>query len=1354
MASLALGIAGNIIAPGVGGFIGAAIGSYIDSAVIAALTPPLRQEGPRLENTTFTSSTEGSPVFRIWGRMRTSGQVIWATEFEEEVVTRTEGGSGKGMSPKVEITEYFYYANFAIALCEGPITGVGRIWVDGAELEQTEITFRVYLGGETQEPDTLIEAKEGKAPAYRGIAYIVFERLPLQDYGNRIPQMQVEVYSLPPNAIERNVQGMTVMVSTEFGADPILFRWTEETDVGLVGGALQKAFGPGIGIGSIFGNSGLGSIFGGNFSLGGFIEDQFYDDEAGNPDNKHTSTDDTDWVASINLLEKVAPSLDSVMLYIPWYGDDLRAVECTIRPKVENYEKFTTPERWQVSGLAREEALVVSAVGEAPVFGGTPNDLSIIRAIEDLKDRGFHVTLCPIIIMDIPEGNTNPSPYGGSSQPVFPKPNKITINPAIDQPGSVDKTAAAGSQINSFLGGALPSHFSINNTVEFRGRPAPRVAFSGGSDWKYRRFILHYAQIAKMAGGVESFIIGSGLTGLTRARSSATAFPFVTGLISLADDVRSMLGAATKISYAADWTEYNNYRPNDGSNDVLFNLDPLWSSANIDFVGINWFAPLADWRDGTSHLDFDPSNEVISPYVQPYLQGNVEGGEFYDWFYADQAARDAQVRTTIDDPHADDDDWMFRQKDVRRWWLNLHNDRPGGVKSGSTTGWVAQSKEIRFVTYGAASVDKTANQPDVYPDVHSDDLDYGYPYYSNKARDDAGQRSVIEALQQYWLTNNPVSSVYGDDMINFQRSHLILWDVRPWPTYPQDAGWQDTHLWHNGPYLSGRFGQATAGDVIKSVCDEWDFTDYTLEPIPGIVDGVMAQGVLSGRSIIESISMVFFFDAVESEGLIKFQARLNRLPVMTVDFEDLVVQSGEAKDLYSEKRGQETELPAAVKIKFGDNNRDDQAAEVEAQRAVVASKRVVEYSPPIVGSEGVIRAATEIILHELWVGRERLTFDITHKLLKLDPGDVFIFAPTGRMYRTASIKDMEFRHVEAFQVDPLAYVPTLVNRSFGRRDAPALIVRPLAMFIDGHMITDDDFDHAGYLGGLMSPWKSGMAVYRSATDTNYRLDTSFTAPAVMGLTKEEFFPGPMWRWDDVNELKIEILRGTLSSITDEVLLGGDTANLIAVENVNGEWEYLQFGIATLTAPRKYTLSHLIRGQRGTEAFMGDPIAVGSRVILLDGALRQPGITPGQVGTPFNYRIGPATLDVGNPSYRQDVFTSTGKGRRPYSPQRIRGVHEVDGDWAIDWIRRTRVGGVAWPIEEEPLSEAIEEYQVDILSEEGGDVLRSAVVTSPAYTYSAADQVTDFGSEQANLWVRVRQRSETYGLGIANETLIE
>jgi hypothetical protein len=65
-------------------------------------------------------------------------------------------------------------------LCEGAITGIGRIWADGKPMNLAGVTWRWYPGDEEQEPDPFIAAKMGAeaTPAYRGTAYVVFEELP------------------------------------------------------------------------------------------------------------------------------------------------------------------------------------------------------------------------------------------------------------------------------------------------------------------------------------------------------------------------------------------------------------------------------------------------------------------------------------------------------------------------------------------------------------------------------------------------------------------------------------------------------------------------------------------------------------------------------------------------------------------------------------------------------------------------------------------------------------------------------------------------------------------------------------------------------------------------------------------------------------------------------------------------------------------------------------------------------------------------------------------------------------------------------------------------------------------------
>ncbi len=115
---------------------------------------------------------------------------------------------------------------------------------------------------------------------------------------------------------------------------------------------------------------------------------------------------------------------------------------------------------------------------------------------------------------------------------------------------------------------------------------------------------------------------------------------------------------------------------------------------NIDFIGIDNYMPLADWRDGFDHLDAKGNTFTSggpSPYDPGYLAGNVAAGELFDWYYPTSADRDAQNRVPIADT-AYGEHWVFRIKDLRAWWGNPHRHRPGGVRQATATGWVPEAK--------------------------------------------------------------------------------------------------------------------------------------------------------------------------------------------------------------------------------------------------------------------------------------------------------------------------------------------------------------------------------------------------------------------------------------------------------------------------------------------------------------------------------------------------------------------------------------------------------------------------------------------------------------------------------------
>jgi len=207
MARIVLTVAGNVIGnlllPGLGAAIGGAIGAYVGGVVDSQLFGKTQNNvvtGPRLQDLRVQSSGYGSVIPRVYGKARVSGNVIWMRGFDEETRTQTQtvggggkGGGGGGRQTTTTVT-YVYFCDVAVALCEGPIAGIGKMFADGNAIGSEHYAARrVYLGDATQSADPLIAATEGLAPAYRGLAYVVLERFAITPFGNCLPNFSFEL---------------------------------------------------------------------------------------------------------------------------------------------------------------------------------------------------------------------------------------------------------------------------------------------------------------------------------------------------------------------------------------------------------------------------------------------------------------------------------------------------------------------------------------------------------------------------------------------------------------------------------------------------------------------------------------------------------------------------------------------------------------------------------------------------------------------------------------------------------------------------------------------------------------------------------------------------------------------------------------------------------------------------------------------------------------------------------------------------------------------------------------------------------------------------------------------------------
>ncbi len=1249
MADIVLPVVGGTVGFVLGGPSGAILGANIGSMAAGAFFPKSQrvqlptQEGPRLSDLRAQISTYGNMIPKVYGTMRLAGNVIWATDIKEvrseKTSTQTSSGGGKGGGGGKTTTSqttisYEYFVTLAIAICEGEIDEVIRVWADSKVLTEAELSsaqgkYNIHFGDEDQAVDDIMAKylPAGTISAHRGMAYGVIEDFPLAVYGNRIPNFTFEVrrtVKFSPS-VEDKVKDI-VMIP---GAGEFVYS-TQVTSK----------------------QDGYYAYFGGAFTPSGDKQSI----------NMHNYDGKADVQVALDQLIKNLPNLEWVAVVVTWFATSIDAGACTIIPKVE-FQGTTQvlPQDWSVAGISRASAQTVLFFDEdTPTYGGTPSDHTVVQLCAELKARGLNVMLYPM-------------PFVDTIMPV-PKPWRGRIEPA-------NATDAA-------------SWFTKTNG--------------------YNAFIMHYANL--LSGKVDAFVIGSELIGMTGFTDTPGSYPAVSQLVSLAGSVKAAM-PGTLITYAADWSEYH-------SLGGWFNLDPLWASSNIDFVGIDSYFPL------TPDL---PQIQITPELIAEYW----ESGEGWDYYYADSVARTGQTSYSGDPTYA----W----KNLEYWWKNTHTN-----PDTSTTGWTAKMKPVWFTEFGFPSVDGCTNQPNVFYDPTSSES--FYPRGSKGRVDFQAQRVALDTTLDYLEARETASGNTG----LVARRFIWTWDSRPFSFWPDLEGvWQDSILWATGHWVNGKLGASTLGAVVAELLQAAGLTpsDYDVTRLTASLEGYILQQPITVRNALEQLASGFF-DVVESDGILKCVPRGNS-SVKAIPEDDLIpsAKSG-VQDVLEINYAQELELPQRVNVTYIDRPFNYDPVTQTSQRQTTKAVDQVTINLPIVMGATQAKQVADITLYGTW--KERLSFGLTvpPKYVRLEPTDVITVTVSGAAHEMRVIKtDMEangLMKISAVAEDVSSYdFYTPAGETSGNITPPVLVPDTLLQFVDAPPLPTDTATNQGLLRFGVAPdgadW-NGAAIYRSDDGgedggNTFNLLAGLEGAATFGAIITSLPAGITETWDQVNQVEVVLTAGSLASVSELAVFNGANAALIGDELV-------QFQNAELIGERTYRLSRLLRGRQGTEWAVGSHTA-GDRFILLSPALYTTAIANNLIGRQLFYK----GVSVGNSLGNTDevTFTYTGRNLKPFAPVHVKGVRDGSGNLTISWIRRSRVDGEWRDGVGIPLGEETEAYEVEIM--DGATVKRTIATTSQTASYSAAEQTTDFGSMQSSVSVKLYQLSAVVGRGYASSANI-
>jgi len=260
------------------------------------------------------------------------------------------------------------------------------------------------------------------------------------------------------------------------------------------------------------------------------------------------------------------------------------------------------------------------------------------------------------------------------------------------------------------------------------------------------------------------------------------------------------------------------------------------------------------------------------------------------------------------------------------------------------------------------------------------------------------------------------------------------------------------------------------------------------------------------------------------------------------------------------------------------------------------------------------------------------------------------------------------------------------------------------------------------------------ALFRFREGTEAAEPVGRTAPrATIGRAETILADGAPWRLDRRNsvEVRLDNVADALTSVTDEQLFDG--ANLAMLGD-----EFFQFGLAEPVGPRRYRLSRLVRGWHGTEWACASHV-LGERFVLVDAArLARVETGAGDIGTMLDIRA----IGTGDAMPAEAARLVDGRAMVPPAPVHGRVSLLPNGDLALRWIRRSRLGW-SWPDGGEvPLGEEGEHYLLSVMA--GDVVLRAWEATTTTSLYAAADHAADLAAAgMAALTLQIRQ-SGTFG----------
>lgn len=405
---------------------------------------------------------------------------------------------------------------------------------------------------------------------------------------------------------------------------------------------------------------------------------------------------------------------------------------------------------------------------------------------------------------------------------------------------------------------------------------------------------------------------------------------------------------------------------------------------------------------------------------------------------------------------------------------------------------------------------------------------------------------------------------------------------------------------------------------------------------------------------------------------------------------------------------------------------------------------------PIVLNADEAKQMVSRLLYLAWLERNDVNLALPPTYQQLEPADTITVTADSGTYvlRITSIGYLPDGRLEcrAKYDAPAVYTQVSVANEGQSIGATLTLAGPSVYVLLDIPMMNDSANTPGFpaaMTGYLSGWPGGI-LFRSEDGGQSWVDlaSGLSPGSTIGYATTSLTAHGGTTYDATSTLACRMYQGTLSSVTEAQLFAGQ--NWFAYGS-HGRWEIIAARTATLQGDGSYILRDFLRGQQGTEWATGLHVANDTLVRLNTTSLEFINVNSAAIGSEKHYRGITAGKALDSDTSR--AFTYTGVNLECLSPVHSTGNrHPTTNDWTLTWVRRSRFAG--WrDYVDAALGETVESYEVDIFSSNTYATLRRTLSSAtPTATYTSAQQVTDFGSNQATLYAKIYQLSATVGRG--------